>query len=70
MIIVLVPLVGAYTNGVHPFKMILRGSYVAAGSVFFLVLGTSIWTSIGFVVTLSLGEVRRLVVAVVPRRPV
>lgn len=56
MIILLVPIVGAYTNGVHPFKMILQGSFVAASSVFFLVISTSMWTSIAFVVTLSLGE--------------
>lgn len=55
-IIVLVPLIGAYASHIHPFKMILYGSIVSALSVFWLVVGPYIWTSVMFVVTLSLGE--------------
>ena len=38
------------------FFFYLSGSFVSAGSVFFLCLGASYLTSILFVVTLSLGE--------------
>jgi hypothetical protein len=56
LIIALVPLVTAATSHVDPLVMIHHGSYTSAISVFFLVLSTSIWSSIVFVIVLSIGE--------------
>lgn len=56
MILLMVPVIGAYTSHVHPFNMVLRGSFVSAVSAFFLCIGAHYWTAILFVVTLSLGE--------------
>ena len=50
------PLVTAATSGVDPLVMIHYGSYISAGSVFLLVLSTTIWSSVVFVVLLSIGE--------------
>mmetsp|Transcript_12674 Transcript_12674/g.14252 ORF Transcript_12674/g.14252 Transcript_12674/m.14252 type:complete len:214 (-) Transcript_12674:40-681(-) len=57
LIIILVPIVSAMTAHVDPLIMIHWGSYVSAGSVFFLVLApTSIWASVLFMIVLSVGE--------------
>jgi len=56
MIIVLVPLITAGTREVDPLLMIHHGAYVSAASVFFLVLSTSVWACVAFVVVLSIGE--------------
>lgn len=57
MVILLVPVISAYSRGVHPFKLIVRGSFVTAASPFVLLFGASYFTSIMFVVMLSAGEV-------------
>ena len=56
LIIILVPLVTAATTAVDPLVMIHYGSYISAGSVFFLALSTSIPACILFVIVLSIGE--------------
>lgn len=56
LIIILVPLVTAGTNGMDPLVMIHHGSYVSAASVFFLVASTSVWACALFVIFLSIGE--------------
>ena len=56
MILLLVPIIGAYSADFHPFNMILYGSFVAAASVFWLVLPPGYVGCVLFVVTLSLGE--------------
>ena len=56
LIIILVPLITAATTKIEPLIMIHYGTYVSAASVFFLVASTSIWSSIAFVVVLSIGE--------------
>eukprot|EP00753_Platysulcus_tardus_P014492 PLAT4379.5.p1 GENE.PLAT4379.5~~PLAT4379.5.p1 ORF type:complete len:493 (+),score=182.85 PLAT4379.5:65-1543(+) len=56
MCIFLVPLVSAHTTHIHPWRLILRGSFVAGASPFWLTLGASYATAVLFVVTLSLGE--------------
>ena len=56
LIIVLVPLITAATTTVDPLLMIHHGSYISAGSVFFLALSTSIPACVLFVVVLSIGE--------------
>ena len=56
LIIILVPLVTAATSKIDPLLMIHHGSYISAASVFFLVASTSIWSSIAFVIILSIGE--------------
>jgi proton-dependent oligopeptide transporter, POT family len=56
LIILLVPLVTAATSNVDPLLMIHHGSYISTASVFFLVVSTSIWSSIAFVIVLSIGE--------------
>ena len=72
MILLMVPVIGAYTSHVHPFNMVLRGSFVSAASAFFLCIGAYYWTAILFVVTLSLGEAvctcARATVRVCPRQ--
>lgn len=57
MVILLVPIISAYSRGIHPFKLIVRGSFVTAASPFLLVLGANYFTAIMFVVVLSAGEV-------------
>lgn len=57
MVILLVPIISAYSRGVHPFKLIVRGSFITAASPFVLVFGASYFTAIMFVVLLSAGEV-------------
>lgn len=54
--IILVPLVTAATSNIDPLLMIHHGSYISATSVFFLVVSTSIWSSIAFVIALSIGD--------------
>jgi MFS family permease len=56
LIIILVPIVSATTAHIDPLIMIHYGSYISAMSVFFLVLSTSIWSSICFIIVLSIGE--------------
>lgn len=56
IIIALVPIVTAATSDVDPLVMIHVGSYISAGSVFFLAMSTSIWACIAFVTVLSIGE--------------
>ena len=56
LIIILVPIVSATTAHIDPLIMIHYGSYISAISVFFLVLSTSIWSSICFIIVLSIGE--------------
>lgn len=56
LIIILVPLVTAATTAVDPLVMIHYGSYISAGSVFFLALSTSIPACVLFVIALSIGE--------------
>jgi hypothetical protein len=56
LIIVLVPLVTAATSQVDPLRMIQYGSYISALSVFSLVVSTTIWSAVVFVIVLSIGE--------------
>ena len=56
LIIVLVPLVSAYTRHVPPLEMIKWGSLVAAASPFCLALSSSLPAAVAFVVILSIGE--------------
>jgi hypothetical protein len=56
LIIILVPLITAATTHVDPLIMIHHGSYISAASVFFLVMSTSIWACILFIIVLSIGE--------------
>ena len=56
IIIVLVPIMTAITGRMAGYKVILVGSFVAAGSVFVLGLGESIALIVAYQVILSLGE--------------
>ena len=56
LIIILVPIITAATSNIDPLVMIFYGSYISSISVFFLVLSTSIWSAIVFVIVLSIGE--------------
>jgi len=56
MIIVLVPIVSAFTSEVSPYKMIHYGAYITALSVLPLCFMTWIGSAVMFVSILSLGE--------------
>ncbi len=56
IVIVLVPVMTAITSRMNAYKVILYGSFVAAGSVFFLGFGESIVYIVLFQVVLSIGE--------------
>ncbi|HCF60866.1 MAG TPA: hypothetical protein DFS52_23055 [Myxococcales bacterium] len=56
LIILLVPVVTAATSKMKSYNVILLGTFVSAGSVFFLGLGESIALIVLFQVMLSLGE--------------
>lgn len=56
MIIVLTPLVTALTRHLKPYPVIVIGAVISALSVFFLAASTTVAASIGFIVTLSIGE--------------
>jgi len=56
MIIVLVPVVAAFTSERAPFDMILYGGWVTGISALPLALNTSIFASVLFMVLLSIGE--------------
>jgi predicted MFS family arabinose efflux permease len=56
IVIVLVPVMTAITSKMNAYKVILYGSFIEAGSVFFLGLGESIVYIILFQVVLSIGE--------------
>ena len=56
IVIILVPVMTAITSKMNAYKVILYGSFVAAGSVFFLGLGESVVYIVLFQVVLSIGE--------------
>lgn len=56
LIILLVPVVTAATAKMRSFNVIVLGTFVSAGSVFFLGLGESVLMIVLFQVTLSFGE--------------
>ena len=56
MIIVLTPMMAAFTRTHAHYDMIKYGGYISALSPLFLVGSNSIWASVMFVFTLSLGE--------------
>ncbi len=56
ILIVLVPVMTAITSRMNAYKVILYGSFIAAGSVFILGLGESIVYIVLFQVVLSIGE--------------
>ncbi|MHC4064032.1 MAG: MFS transporter, partial [Planctomycetota bacterium] len=56
IVIVLVPVMTAITSRMNAYKVILYGSFIAAGSVFFMGLGESIVYIVLFQVVLSIGE--------------
>jgi MFS family permease len=56
LIIILVPLITAYTTDTDPLIMIHHGCYISAASVFVLACSTSIPACVIFVVVLSIGE--------------
>lgn len=56
MIILLVPLVAAYTQDWAHFDMIHFGAYISGVSMLPLILSNTIGAAIAFVVILSLGE--------------
>lgn len=56
MVIVLTPLVTAFTKKLSAFWCIVVGGFVSTASVFFLVGSNAMWAQIGFVAVLSIGE--------------
>lgn len=56
MIIVLTPIVTAWSKQKSAFWCIVGGALLTTASVFWLVLSSDVWAQIAFVVTLSLGE--------------
>ncbi len=56
IIIFLVPVMTAITGRMKGFNVIMFGSFIAAGSVFFMGFGESIAMIVGFQVVLSIGE--------------
>ncbi len=56
LIIILVPVVSAYTRHAPPLQMIRWGAAVSAASPFWLAASSSLPSAVAFVVTLSLGE--------------
>ena len=56
IVILLVPVMTAVTARMKGYNVIMWGSFLAAGSVFFLGLGESIWMIVAFQVALSIGE--------------
>jgi MFS family permease len=56
IIIFLVPVMTAITGRMKAFNVIMFGSFIAAGSVFFMGLGESIMLIVLFQVVLSIGE--------------
>ncbi len=56
IVIVLVPVMTAITSRMNAYKVILYGSFIAAGSVFFMGFGESIVYIVLFQVVLSIGE--------------
>lgn len=56
MIILLTPVVTALTRHRNAYSVIVLGSFVTAASVFFLAFSTTVFASICFIVTLSIGE--------------
>ena len=56
MIIWLTPVVAAMTTTYPHYDMVKYGAYVSAISPFFMVMSTSTWAVVMFVVLLSLGE--------------
>ncbi len=56
IIIFLVPVMTAITHKMKGFNVIMLGSFIAAGSVFFLGLGESIMMIVLFQIVLSIGE--------------
>ncbi|MCP3677951.1 MAG: MFS transporter, partial [Deltaproteobacteria bacterium] len=56
IVIILVPVMTAITSRMNAYKVILYGSFIAAGSVFFMGLGESVVYIVLFQVVLSIGE--------------
>jgi len=56
IIIFLVPVMTAITGRMKAFSVIMVGSFISAGSVFFMGLGESIGLIVGFQIMLSIGE--------------
>ncbi len=56
IIIFLVPVMTAITGKLKGYNVIMFGSFIAAGSVFFMGLGESIALIVGFQIVLSFGE--------------
>jgi dipeptide/tripeptide permease len=56
LIILLVPVMTAVTQNMRPYIVITLGSFIAAGSVFFMGLGESITLIVMYQVVLSIGE--------------
>ncbi|RJP73876.1 MAG: MFS transporter [Candidatus Zixiibacteriota bacterium] len=56
IIIFLVPVMTAITGRMNAYKVIMVGSFISAGSVFFMGLGESIMLIVSYQVMLSLGE--------------
>ncbi|MBS1262603.1 MAG: Dipeptide and tripeptide permease A [Calditrichaeota bacterium] len=56
IIIFLVPVMTALTRGMNAYQVIMLGSFVAAGSVFFMGFGESIMLIVMFQIVLSIGE--------------
>lgn len=55
LIILLVPVMTAITQNMKPYKVITLGSFIAAGSVFFMGFGESIMLIVMYQVMLSIG---------------
>jgi len=56
LVIILVPLVGAWSKGVDSFRMILFGSFLSGASVFLLCFGPHYICIASFLIVLSIGE--------------
>lgn len=56
LILLLVPIVGAVTSTWPHFDMIHYGGYLSALSPLFLVVFNTLWSTVPFVVMLSMGE--------------
>ncbi|GBG32332.1 Di-/tripeptide transporter [Hondaea fermentalgiana] len=56
MIVILVPLVSAWTAHLDAFRVITVGAFISASSAMYPAMTNDLWAAVGFVVQLSLGE--------------
>jgi len=56
LIFILVPIVTALTQKRKIYTMVLLGTFVMAAPTFLLALGTNIWTLLGYLIIMTIGE--------------